>query len=110
LLVENLNHYVKSAEKNADCIEIHTALILVEIKASQQDVVFQEALQAMLDSTTNYKECIPLLNLVRLVELNENTDITEITTNLLKSFGSVLIATEENTNYDTNESDEQKFV
>jgi len=107
---EKRNRLVLSAEKNARSIEILTALILAEIMVCQDDSLYQEVSQAIQDSTTNSKECTLLLDLVRLVELNENTDITETTQNLLKLFGSALLATEENINYDTSENDEQKFV
>jgi len=103
---ELLNHYVKSAEKNARSIEILTALSLVAIKACQGDLEYQEVSQAILDYTTDCKRCIQLLNLVRNVELNENIDITQITKNLLKLFGYAFPATEENTNYEKNEVDD----
>jgi hypothetical protein len=103
---ESLSHYVRSAEKNANSIEILTALNLVAIKGCQDDVVFQEVSQAIQAYTTNSRKCILLLNLVKLVDLNENIDITEITTNLLKSFGSALLAIEENTNSEKNEVDD----
>ncbi len=86
---------VKSAVSHADTCEILTALVLAGIKTLASN---QEALQVIRDSIGNYKECILLLNLAWNVASQENTDITQITTSLMKSFGFANHATIESTN------------
>ena len=83
---EQNDQLVKSAVSHADTIEILTALVLVRIKSLASS---PEGLLAIQDFIGNCKECTQLLNLVLCVVKEGNTDITQITTNLWKSFGSV---------------------
>ena len=82
---EQSDPLVKSAVSHADICEIFTALVLVRIKNLASN---QETSQAIRDYTSNFRECSLLLNLVSSAEIQANTDITQITTSLLKSFGS----------------------
>ena len=77
---------VKSAVSHADTCEIVTALVVAGIKNLGSN---SEVLQVMRDYTGNSKECIQLLSLVSSAEIQANTDITQITASLLKSFGYV---------------------
>jgi DNA modification methylase len=87
---EQSDPLVKSAVSHADICEIFTALVLVRIKNLASN---QETSQAIRDYTSNFRECSLLLNLVSSAEIQANTDITQITTSLLKSFGYVNPAT-----------------
>jgi len=104
-LEEQKDLIAKYVEENVNECEMYTALALVKIKSLASN---QEALQAIRDSITSSKECTQLLSLVLLATQKENTDITETTTNLLKSFGCVPSVTDENTSSDTKEVGERK--
>jgi site-specific DNA-methyltransferase (adenine-specific) len=68
----------------------------------------QEISQVMRDFIQNYKKCTLLQSLVFYVEMMDNIDTTPTTKNLLKLFGSALIAIENYTKKDIKGKEEQK--
>lgn len=99
---EQLAQNVKSAGIQCDScvtsIAQSLALMATENMASQ---VIQVC-------TTDYKNSTPHQSLASLVELWVSTDTTPTTASLLKLFGSVLLATDENISSDTKEKAEQR--
>ena len=91
---------VKSVVKGCDLCETLIAQELVRIKNL---VSKTGGLQAIQDFIGNYKNSIPHQNLAEIVTEWVNTDIIPTTTSLLKLCGSVLLATDENTNLESKE-------
>jgi len=102
---EKNDQNVKSAENQSDLCETSTVQEPVKIKNLDSN---REELQATQDSTGNSKEYSQHQKLVN-VENQENTDTIEITLNHLKSSGSALSATGENTSSDIKEKAEQRL-
>ena len=100
---QNQSSYVKYVENNVNSQDRHTVQDDVKTKNSDSR---QDESQVIQGCIGNSKECIQIQKNVS-VEKCENTDTTEITTNHLKSFGSALLATEENTNSERSEADDQ---
>ena len=86
LRAEQNDPLVGSAVSHANICEILTALVLVKIRNLDFN---KDALQAIRDCTSNYKECTLILNHVSSVANQGSIDITQTTINLLKLFGYV---------------------
>jgi len=105
LVNQNLNAlFVGKKSKNT---EIDFVQRIVAIKEAPEDLLSQKELEVIQDFMRDYKNFIQNQKSVD-VERWGNIDITQITINLLKLCGYVLLATEENTNLDTKEVAAQK--
>lgn len=95
-----LNHYlnVLFVEKKSENIVIDFVAEIVAISEAPEGVLNQQELTVIQDFITSCKECSQTQNPVSSVGKWEDTDITQITINLLRLCGYVLLATEENTN------------
>ena len=89
LLKELKDHYAKYVDNQLDLIETSIVQDIVEILTWDFKI---ETSQVIQDFIINSKKCIQFLSLVRFVEKMDNTDITQITQNLLKLFGYVKVA------------------
>lgn len=106
LLNQNLNALF--AEKIPKNTVIDFVAKLVATSEVPEVLLSQQELQATQDFIINYKNSTQTQNLASAEKL-ENTDITQITINLLKLCGFVVLVIDENTNSDTKEKAEQKL-
>jgi site-specific DNA-methyltransferase (adenine-specific) len=96
---------VRSVANSCDLCVTNFVQEVVEISNLDSN---QEISQVMRDFIQSYKKCTLLQSLVCYVEMMDNIDTTPTTKNLLKLFGSALIAIENYTKKDIKGKEEQK--